>query len=112
MLTAIPNTFISIKSIVIKTDCSVKFLTSAVGAEYLSLSGAFNGQVDFAILGVGKRYARLKSQSLFLDATEEVIVSSSIASNTGLNLSTYSGEDFTQGVGTIVIEIIYEEISA
>jgi len=111
LLPGVPGHFIIVEKIIIKANCSEKFLTPT-GPDYLSIQGAVDSLVDMALVSVGNRVAVLSQFNLFVNAAEEAISSSSNTLGEGIILSTYQGEDFTQGVGTLNITITYEEIEA
>lgn len=109
LLPAIPNTYILVKSVLLKSDCSEKFLTLTT-PDYLMLQGAVNVNIGLPILGIGGRLSYIASYTPYVNVPLGVLLIESTGHDIGIVLSTYQGEDFTQGIGTLEITITYEEI--
>ena len=109
LIPGIPRVFFNILSVTLKSDVSVKYL-SPTSPDFLYIQGPADIAFDLSVLGDGKRFAKVIQPNLAVNTSQGLVFTGSSLAGEDVMLFTYQGVDMTQGVGSLEITIVYEEI--
>lgn len=110
ILSPVSGKYLYVKSITLRSDVSLKFLS--INPDFLHFQGATEAMIDLDMLGTGKRFLKIIQPEIRYSSLATTVYFRPLVSGEGLYLFSYQGIEFTQGVGSLTIEIVYEEIDA